>query len=150
MGLKAKDIMSTDVITLSADTDLRALAEVLAIKRISGAPVVDNDGVVIGIVSQSDLVAQNKNPHIPSAITLFDWVIYLEGMGRLKAEMDQMAGTVVGDIMSRDVVSVGPESPLEDVATIMTEKNVHTIPVLDGTRLVGVIGKLDIIRSLLR
>lgn len=149
MSLTAADIMSTDLITLSPETGVRELAEVLTTHKISGAPVLDKDGNLAGVVSQSDLVAQNKKLHIPTAITIFDWVIYLQGTDRLKAEMDKIAGTTVGDIMSRKVVSVTPKTPLEDLATIMTEENVHTIPVLDDERLVGVIGRLDIIRSLL-
>lgn len=150
MGLTAADIMSKDVITLSPDMGVLQLAEIFAINRISGAPVLDDGGNIIGVASQSDLVAQNKNPHIPNAITLFDWVIYLESMDKFKAEMDKMAGTTVGDIMTREVISVGPETTMEDVATIMTEKKVHTIPVVEGGKLLGVIGKLDIVRSLLR
>ena len=150
MGLTAADIMSKEVITLSPDMGVLELAEIFAINRISGAPVLDDGGNIIGVASQSDLVAQNKNPHIPNAITLFDWVIYLESMDKFKAEMDKMAGTTVGDIMTRDVISVGPEATMEDEATIMTEKKVHTIPVVEDGRLLGVIGKLDIVRSLLR
>ncbi|MEW6267633.1 MAG: CBS domain-containing protein [Thermodesulfobacteriota bacterium] len=150
MGIKAVDIMSGRVITVRPDTGLRELAELLSIHRISGVPVVDPEGRLLGVVSQSDLVAQSKYPHIPKSITLFDWVIYLEGMGRFKAELEKMTGRRVEDIMSRQVVSVTPETPLEEVATLMTEKNVHTIPVLEDGRLIGVIGKLDIVRSFLR
>lgn len=149
MGLKAADIMSTRVITVKPDTGVRELAEILAIHNIGGVPVLDDDGRLAGVVSQSDLVAQNKNPRVPSAVTLFDWVIYLGGLDRLEDELKKMAGTTAGDIMTREVVSVGPDATLEDVATIMSEKKVHTVPVLQDDELVGVIGKLDIVRSLL-
>ena len=149
MGLTASEIMSKNLITIGPETGLRELAELMAIHKISGVLVTDKDGTLIGVVSQSDLVAQNKNPHIPKSITLFDWVIYLEGMGRLKAEMDKMAGTMVRDIMTREVISVSPDTSMEEVATIMTEKKIHTIPVVDKGRLSGVIGKLDIVRTLL-
>lgn len=150
MSLTAADLMSSSVITVRPQTSVRELAEILALRRISGAPVVDDQGRLVGVVSQSDLVAQTKNPRLPNAITLFDWVIYLEGTGRFKAELEKMAGTVVGQIMSHNVISVRPDTPMEDVATIMAEKNVHTIPVVDSGRLIGVIGKLDIVLSLLR
>jgi CBS-domain-containing membrane protein len=150
MGLIAADIMSSQVISIRPDDTVRNLAELLTIHRISGVPVLDEDGKLLGVASQSDLVAQNKLPHVPQAITLFDWVIYLEGMGRLKAEMSKMSGTLVRDVMSREIVTVAPNTTLEEVATIMSEKKVHTIPVMEGGRLVGVIGKLDVISSLLR
>jgi len=150
MGLTAADIMSTKVITVGPDTGIRELAEILTLNKISGAPVVNEDGQIVGVVSQSDLVARNKKLHIPTAITLFDWVIYLEGTERLQAEISKIAGTAVGDIMTRKVITVQPETPLEEVATIMTEKNVHTLPVVKDGQLVGVIGKLDIVKSLLQ
>lgn len=150
MALTAADIMSTDLITVNLETSVRELARVLVDNKISGAPVLDDEGRLAGIVSQSDLVAQNKKLHIPTTVTIFDWVIYLEGTDRLKAEMDKIAGTRAADIMSKGVISVAPTASLEDVATIMTEKKVHTIPVVDGERLVGVIGKLDIVRAVLR
>jgi CBS-domain-containing membrane protein len=149
MGLKAADIMSREIITVKPETGVRELAELLAIHRISGVPVTDEDGRLVGVVSQSDLVAQNKNPHVPRAVTLFDWVIYLESTNRLEAELEKIAGTTVKDIMSIEVVTVSSRASLEEVATIMTEKHVHTIPVIEKDRLIGVIGKLDIVRSLL-
>lgn len=149
MGLTAADIMSTDLIKVSPETGIRELAEILAINKISGVPVLDDKGALVGVVSQSDLVAQNKKLHIPTAITVFDWVIYLEGTERLKTEMEKIAGTAVADIMTRDVIAAAPETTLEDLATIMTEKNVHTIPVVQRGRVVGVVGKLDIVRSVL-
>jgi CBS domain-containing protein len=149
MGLKAKDIMSRQLITVSEQTKVKELAELLVRHRISGAPVVDGNGNLVGVVSQSDLVAMHKLPHVPRAVSLFDWVIYLEGAGRLEHELEKMAGEDVGDIMTREPETVTPESPLEEIATTMSEKGVHTIPVVDGDQLVGVVGKLDIVRSLL-
>ena len=149
MGLKAKDIMSRQLITVNTGTTVKELAEVLVRHRISGTPVVDDQGKLVGVVSQSDLVALHKIPHLPRSVTLFDWVIYLEDTGRLEHELEKMAGVDVGDIMTSEPETVAPESSLEETATIMSEKGVHTIPVLDGDRLVGVVGKLDIVRSLL-
>ncbi|MFH1091396.1 MAG: CBS domain-containing protein [Pseudomonadota bacterium] len=149
MGLLASEIMSKKVITARPDTGLRELAELLVLNNIGGMPVVDEEGELVGVVSQSDLIAQNILPHVPKAVSLFDWVIYLGGQGRLEAELEKIAGTTVGDIMTREVITVDASTPLEDVATIMTEKGIHTIPVLEEGRLAGVIGKLDIVRSLL-
>jgi CBS-domain-containing membrane protein len=150
MSLTAKDIMSSHVITVTPATEVLELAELLAIHRISGVPVVDDHQNLVGVVSQSDLVALNKNPRIPRAITLFDWVIYLDNIGELKQELDKIAGTTVQDIMTRKVTTVGPETLLAEVATIMTDQHIHTIPVIDDDgRLAGVIGRLDIVRSLM-
>ena len=149
MGLIAKQIMSSHVITVRPEDDLKTLAEVLVRYRISGAPVIDAEGRLLGVVSQSDLVAANKVPHVPRSVTLFDWVIYLEGTGRLQAELEKISASKVMDIMTREVITVPPDAPLERIATIMAERHVHTIPVMDGKQLVGVVGKLDIVRSIL-
>ena len=150
MAIAAKDLMSINMITVSPETSVRELAELLAIHKVSGLPVLDENGDLAGIVSQSDLVALNKLPHVPKVVTLFDWVIYLEGMGRLKSELAKIAGAKVADIMTHEVITVAPEDPMEKIATIMAEKNVHTIPVVEGGKILGLIGKLDIVRSLLR
>lgn len=149
MSLTAADIMSRNVITVEPEMELIKLAEVLAIHKVGGVPVVEKSGRLVGVVSQSDLVAQNKNPSIPRSITLFDWVIYLDSMDKLKSELDKMAGVLVRDIMTKKVLTVTPESSMAEVADLMTEKKVHTIPVLKDGEIVGVIGKLDIVRSLL-
>jgi CBS domain-containing protein len=149
MGQTAAQIMSRDVITVRPDAGLKELAEILTLHRISGVPVLDEDGRLVGVVSQSDLVAVNKNPHVPKSVTLFDWVIYLESMDKFQAEMSKMAGIRAADIMTPQPMTVTPDATLEELATIMTERKIHTLPVMDQGRLVGVIGKLDIVRSLL-
>lgn len=147
--LTAKDIMTRKVITVRPDTPVKELARILADKRISGTPVVDGDGNVIGVVTENDLIDQTKKVHIPTVITILDSVIYLEKPERFEREMRKMAGVRVGDIYSEKIISVDGDTPLDEIATIMADKRVHTLPVIDGNRLVGVIGKSDIIRSLI-
>ncbi len=146
--LRAKDIMTGTVISVEKNTTVRELARLLADNRISGAPVVE-DGRVIGVVTENDLIDQTKKVHIPTVITILDSVIYLENPERFEREMRKMAGVKVEDIFTEKVISVDPETPLDEVATIMADKRVHTLPVIDGEHLVGVIGKSDIIRSIL-
>ncbi|MEW6429569.1 MAG: CBS domain-containing protein [Thermodesulfobacteriota bacterium] len=145
----AKDIMTTDLITATADMPVERLAELFWKHRISGAPVVDDEGRLTGVVTESDLIDQTKKFHIPTAITLLDSVIFLESEKKVEEEIRKMTGATVGDICTKKPVTIGEDTPVDEIATIMAEKKVHTLPVLRDGILVGVVGKSDIIRTML-
>lgn len=147
--LTAKDIMTKDVISVQNETTVANLAKLLTENKISGMPVLSANGEVIAIVTESDLIDQSKKLHIPTVITILDSVFYLENPDKMESEMKKMAGTKVADISSGPVITISPDTPLDEIATIMAEKNIHTLPVLDGSELVGVIGKKDIIQTLI-
>jgi predicted transcriptional regulator len=146
--LKAKDIMTSEVITVQMQTTVNELAETLWKNRISGAPVLDDDGKVVSVVTENDLIDQSKKFHIPTMISLLDSVIFLESSKKTEKEIKKMAGNTVQDICSKELVFVSEETRLDEIATIMANKKVHTLPVLQDDSLVGVIGKSDIIRSM--
>lgn len=147
--LTAKDLMSSNVIAVSPDTAVRELARIFTDNHISGAPVVDGTGTVLGVVTESDLIFQNKKLHIPTALAILDAFIFLEDPEKMEQEMKKMAGTTVADIYTKKPVTVQQDTPLEEVATLMAEKKVHTLPVLDAAnQLIGVIGKSDLIRMI--
>jgi CBS domain-containing protein len=145
---QAQDIMTREVITVQETLSVRDLAHLLAEKKISGAPVLNSRGKMIGVVTENDLIDQAKKVHIPTVMAFFDSFVFLENPERLEHDLKKMAASTVADICSRNVVSVGPDTPLDELATLMSEKKIHTLPVLDDGRLVGVIGKSDIIRTL--
>ncbi len=146
---KARDIMTRDVHCVTAAMPIQELARSFAEKQVSGFPVLDDDGRLAGVVTESDLIHQNQRLHIPTAVALFDSVIVLGSSKRLEEEIRQMSATRVDEIMSRDPVTVTGETPLEDVARLMAERHVHTLPVLDEAgALVGIIGKRDVIRAM--
>ncbi|MFH1215241.1 MAG: CBS domain-containing protein [Pseudomonadota bacterium] len=146
--LTAKDIMTTKVITVNPDLPVEALASLLWKNNISGAPVVDAEGAVIGIVTENDLIDQTKKIHIPTMISFLDSVIMLESGAKVEREISKMTGTTVGDICSKKIVSIAEDTPLDEIATIMSGKGIHTIPVFRGKELVGIVGKNDIIKTL--
>lgn len=147
--LTARDIMSNEVITVTEEANVKELARVLAIHQISGVPVVNDQGGLVGVVTESDLIFQTKKVHIPTVITILDSVFYLENPHKMGDELKKMAGVKVADILTPSPVTVTEETLLDEIATIMAEKNVHTLPVMRGETLVGVIGKKDIIRALI-
>jgi CBS domain-containing protein len=146
--LKAKDIMTADVITVSPETTVEALGRMFIEKKISGAPVVDADNKLYGIVTENDLIKQNKRFHIPTLIRLFDAMIPIEGFGSVEAEIKRMSASTVSDICTKKVITVDTETSLQDIATIIAEKEVHHLPVMSSGRLIGIIGKIDIIKGI--
>ena len=145
----AKDIMTQSVHSVTPETTVTELAQLLAAHNIGGAPVIDESGNLLGVVTENDLIDQKKKVHIPTVVNILDSVIYLEKPGTMDKEMKKIVGSTVGDIYSKDPLTVTEDTHLDEIATIMAEKNVHTLPVMRGNKLVGVIGKQDIIKTLI-
>ncbi|RLB19281.1 MAG: hypothetical protein DRG82_01610 [Deltaproteobacteria bacterium] len=144
----ASDIMTTAVITVKKETTLKELARLLYENHINGVPVVDDEGKLIGIICESDLIRKDRKLHIPTVVALFDWVFYLESPKKMEKEIQRINATKVEDLYVREVITVNEKTPVEDIATIMTQKKAYTIPVMDGDRIVGIIGKGDLLRTL--
>ncbi len=144
----ARDIMTTPVITVSPDTSIKELVRILGEHRINGAPVIDKDSRLIGIVTEADIVDQCKKFHIPSFFNFLDGIIFLEDPSSLEKEIKKMSGTTVGDICTTEVKTVALDTPVQDIATLMAEQHIQTIPVMDGDRLVGVVGRWDVVKSM--
>ena len=147
--LTARDIMTKEVITVQEDMTIEALGRIFIEKRISGAPVIDNKEKLVGIVTENDLVRKNSRLHIPTVVRIFDAFVPLGGTDRVEEEIRRMSASTVSEICTRTVVTVAPDATLQDVSSLMFEKGVHLIPVLDAGRIVGIIGKIDIIRGML-
>jgi len=144
------DIMTKEVVTVKRGTTVRELAEVFEKRGFGTLPVVDDVGNLIGIVTESDLVEQGRNLHIPTVISLFDWVIPLGGERTLERELQKMTAQTVGEIFSTDVVTVAPSDPVSTAADTMSSRKLHALPVVEGRRLVGMVSRIDIIRNLIR
>jgi CBS domain-containing protein len=147
--LTARDIMSNEVVTVTEEASVKELARILAIHQISGVPVINDQGGLVGVVTESDLIFQTKKVHIPTVITILDSVFYLENPHKMGDELKKMAAVKVADILTSSPVTVNEDTTLDEIATLMAEKNVHTLPVMRDDVLVGVIGKKDIIRTLI-
>ena len=147
--LKAKDIMTTEVITVTPETEIAQAARLLLENRINGVPVVNAAGKLVGILCQSDLIAQQKSIPIPSLFTLLDGYIPLTLSKRLDKEVAKIAATKVAEAMTPNPTTVDPETDIEKIAALMVEKNFHTLPVLEADKVVGILGKEDVLRTLI-
>ena len=146
--IKARDIMTKNPITVSPDLEIVRAAKILLEEGINGVPVVEA-GRLVGILCQSDLIAQQKDLPIPSVFTLLDGFIPLSSTKHLEKTVRKIAATNVRDAMTPDPVTVHPDTSIEEIARLMLDKNFHTLPVVEGSRLVGVIGQEDVLRTLM-
>lgn len=147
--LTAKDIMTTECITLTPETDISTAVKTLIENKINGAPVVENNEVV-GVLCQADLVAQQKKITLPSFFTLLDGVFPLSSHDDLEKEMIKISALTVGEAMTPAPIFINPETPMEDIATMMANEKLYTLPVIENGTLVGVVGKEDVLKTLLK
>jgi CBS domain-containing protein len=146
--LYARDIMTREVLTVRPGTSISELSKVLENRKIGGLPVVDKDGHLRGVITQSDLVERARDLELPPAVNIMDFHFYLQIPSHMIQKVEKMLGTTVGDCMSRNPVTVAPDTPISKIAALMDKQRVHTIPVLEEGKIVGVIGKMDLVRAM--
>jgi len=144
------DIMTKDVVTVKRETTVRELAKIFEAGHFGSLPVVDDSGNLIGIVTASDLIEQGRNLHIPTVISLFDWVIPLGGERSLARDLQKITAQTVGEISSSEVVTVSPSDPVSTAADTMSSRKLHSLPVVADGKLVGIVSRIDIIRTLIK
>ena len=141
--MQAQDVMTTWVATLGANATVREAAQLMAERRVSALPVIDDEDRMIGIVSEGDLVRRAEL----GTETAGSWWLVALAKGAA-ADYRKTHGVAVSDVMTRRVVSVGPSTPLADVAQLMEKHRIKRLPVLDAGRLVGIVSRADLVRSL--
>jgi len=146
--LKVSDIMTTELITVSPETEIIKAAKLLLENRINGVPVVNETGKLVGILCQSDLIAQQKRLPIPSFFTFMDGLFSMSSLKQIEKQAQKIAASTVAQAMTPDPVFVRPDMGIEVVASLMVDNSFHTIPVVHEEKLVGIVGKEDILRTL--
>jgi CBS domain-containing protein len=146
--LKVKDVMTTEIITVSPEMEVLQAARILLESRINGIPVVSDAGELVGILCQSDLIAQQKRLPIPSFFTFLDGLFSTSSAKQIEKQVRKIAAITVAQAMTPNPVFVEPDMPIEVVADLMVDKGFHTVPVLREGELVGIVGKEDILKTL--
>ncbi len=145
----ARDIMVKKVITINKNESVKKLSDILIKNKISGVPVIDDDGKLIGIATEGDLIVKDADLHFPSYFKLLDSIIYLESLDKFKTNLKKYLGTKVEDIMTTKVKTVRDDTPVSEVANIMIKYNINRVPVLDSKGgLIGIITRADIVKSM--
>ena len=143
--MKATDLMTSFVVTVRPDATIEYAAQLMLQHRISGLPVTDSDGAVLGIVTESDLLRRAETGTDKRHTR---WVSLLIGQGRLAQEYVHTHGRKVGEVMTERVFIVTPETPLADLVALMETKHVKRVPVVDQGRLVGIVSRADVMAAL--
>jgi CBS domain-containing protein len=140
-----REIMTTPVITVNPDLSVKDLAALFRDRRFGGAPVVE-DGKLVGIVTEDDLMALDADVQFPHYFELFDSIIYLGSQKKFKAQLQKAAAATVRDLMTRDVETVSPDDPARKAATLMSRHRFDRVPVVEGGVVVGLVTRHDIIK----
>ncbi len=143
--LLAKDVMTSPVITVTPDTPVKEIARLLLTHHISGVPVVDAEGRLVGIVTEADLLYKER-PEDQEPPTL----LRLLRRGQIVEAERRAEGTVARDVMTSPVVTVEPDTPLREVAALMTRRQINRLPVVQEGRVVGIVSRADVLRALVR
>jgi CBS domain-containing protein len=149
----AKDVMSAPVITVMVGSLLRDVAGVLEEHHISGVPVVDSNGDMIGIVTEFDLIKKGQEMRVVSLVSSFGWFAPSTPVSNIAQFVEGLAtiGNIpVEDVMTRHVVTVNEDTSLEEIAHIMVRRGVNRIPVVRGSEVVGIVTRRDLIAAIVK
>lgn len=146
--LKVKNVMVKDVIFLKPGMPVSEAAEIFVKNDINGAPVLDDENKLVGIVTDSDLLMQDVRVHFPTSIQLLAGTILLGSEKKFEERFRRAIGAKVADVMTKEVHTAHMDDTLEDVATLMAEKGIGRVPIMDDNKVVGIVTKRDIIKTL--
>jgi len=144
----ARDIMTREVHVARPDDKVERITRLMLDNKISGVPVVDENEHVVGIITEKDLMIRAKELRVPFYVTLFDSIIFLENPIRFNNEVKKYTATKVKDAMTRKVVTVEEDTPVNEVVKLMQEKQINRVPVVRNHKLVGIISRNDILKVL--
>ncbi|BAZ81719.1 MAG: CBS domain-containing protein [Sphaerospermopsis sp.] len=143
------EVMTHNPIMVNPQTPLKEAIQILAEKRISGLPVINDAGKLVGIISETDLMWQETGVTPPAYIMFLDSVIYLQNPGAYERDLHKALGQTVGEVMSKNPLTITPDKSLKEAAKIIQEHKVHRLPVLDSTsKVIGILTRGDIIRAM--
>ncbi len=143
--MKARDIMSTKVVTVSPSTSVRDIAGLMVEKHVSGLPVLNDNGTLVGMVSEGDLL---RRPEIGTQKHRRRWVSFFSGVDSQAREFTKSHALRAGDVMTKQVIHVSEETPLGDVVGLMEKHNIKRLPVLSDGKLMGIVSRADLLRAL--
>ncbi len=146
---KVKDVMTKEVITVTTKDAVEKCAKLMQENSISGLPVLDEQGKVVGMITEGDLIRRASRVKAPGYLEILGGLIYLGSPKKFVEELQRAMSLEAGRMMSGNVVSVSPEDDVEKAATLMVDKHISRLPVLDEEgRLAGIISRRDIMKSL--
>ncbi|MGK7933697.1 MAG: CBS domain-containing protein [Microcystaceae cyanobacterium] len=150
MAKTVAEVMTPNPIMVTPQTPLQDAIKLLAEKRISGLPVIDESSKLVGVISESDLMWKETGVDSPPYVMFLDSIIYLQNPARHEKEVHKALGQTVKDAMSEKPITIKPEESLKQAAHLMHEKKVRRLPVIEpeSKEVIGIITQGDIIRTM--
>lgn len=147
--MKIKDIMTKDVVTVGLEDTVEKCANLLIKNDISGLPVLDDKGKVIGMVTEGDLIRRISKIKGPAVLEILGGLIYFDSPKKLMSDLEKSMGYLASEVMTKDIVTVSPDEDVERAATLLVENKVKRLPVVDNEgKLIGIIARKDIMNYL--
>jgi len=143
--MKASDVMATKVVTVGVNANIGDAAAILLNNHISGAPVVNERGELVGIVSEGDLM---RRPEIGTTKRPSWWLELLSNTRSDAIEYIKSHSRTVSDVMTRDVITANPDTPLGDIAAMLERNRVKRVPIVEGSKIVGIVSRANILQAL--
>lgn len=144
--MKAVDVMTRDLVTATPGMTLENALKLMVEHRLSGLPVVDSDGALVGIFTEGDLLRRAEIGTEGKS----SWFASVFLPGRAAWDYVQAHGRIIGDLMTWPIISVGPDAPLSEIVALMQAHGVKRVPVVERGRLVGIVSRTDLFKALLR
>ncbi len=145
--LTAKDMMNPNPESCTLDTPIQDIIQEFADKNIEYSLVLDDEQRLQGIITESDLIEQQANLHVPTAIAIFDMVLPL-GEDKFEEEIKRLEALTAQGLMSTDLKTVDLDASLNTLASLMSDAHVHHLPVIEGDNVAGLVSKHDVIKAL--
>jgi CBS domain-containing protein len=147
--MKAKDIMQTAVITVREQATIEEIAKLLIDNKISGIPVLNEGHTLVGIVTEGDLVHKETSPRLPNFINILGAIIYYNGIKRYDEDFKKLLASKASEIMTKKIVVAAEDMEVSEIGKLLIEHDIKQIPVMRGEKIVGMISRTDIIKTLL-
>ena len=147
--MKVEEVMVKNVISVNRNSSIEEIVEVLTKNKLSGIPVLSDGGYLVGMVTEGDLLRLETTPRLPEFINLLGAVIYYHGVDTYNEDFKKMLAQKAADIMTEDVITVKEGTDIAEVAHLMLDNNIKQVPVVDGSKIVGMVARADIIKLLL-
>jgi CBS domain-containing protein len=145
--MRAGDVMTRQVVSLGEDATAMQAATLMLKHRISGLPIVDSNGTVVGIVTEGDFL---RRVELGTQQRRRRWLEFLIGPGRLAKEYVHACGRKVGDIMTPDPRTIAEATPVEEIVRLMEQHRIKRLPVVRAGRLVGIVSRANLVRAFAR
>ncbi|HTV44028.1 MAG TPA: CBS domain-containing protein [Stellaceae bacterium] len=143
----ASDVMTRDIVSITPGAPVREAIGLMLDRHVSGLPVVDGAGVLVGILTEGDLLRRSE---LATERHRWSWLEFVLGPGRMAGDYVRTHGRVVDELMTREVVTVTPDRSLAEIVALMERRRIKRVPVVDGGVLVGIVSRADLLAALAR